>query len=130
MDVLTLFFAVVALLFMLILLVFLYVWLGRTQTTETAEPETFESLCRVIYAHTATNKALNYAADTILNRFGTIQEYTVYEKLLKALCLHANTDSALVSRFEKILRDNNPKFKEKIQKTLKEGLSKRGSGER
>jgi hypothetical protein len=52
-------------------------------------------------------------------------EYHHYENLIHGVCVHPNTDSKLVSRFEKRLRDANPNFKEKIQKTLKEGLSKR-----
>ncbi|MGZ8547315.1 MAG: hypothetical protein ACXW33_01740 [Sulfuricurvum sp.] len=88
-------------------------------------PETFESLSAIIHSKTSTNKALNHAADVILSRFGSIGEYSRYETLIKEICTHANTDSKLVSQFEKSLREANPKFKEKIQKTLKEGLAKR-----
>ncbi|HEX5710159.1 MAG TPA: hypothetical protein VFX68_02350 [Sulfuricurvum sp.] len=128
----TLLLALVGLIFALILLVFLYVWMDRGEKNGTHgadnDPETFEtfeSLEAIIYHRASTNKALNSAADTILRRFGTIDDYFRYEELIKRLCVHPNTDSRLVSRFEKRLRDGNPKFKEKIQKALKEGLMKR-----
>jgi hypothetical protein len=118
----------IGLLFTLIVLVLIYVWLGRTKKSDVDNinvPETFESLSAIIHSPASTNKALNHAVDMILSRFCTIVEYHHYENLIHGVCVHPNTDSKLVSRFEKRLRDANPKFKEKIQKTLKEGLSKR-----
>ncbi len=128
MDKFTLLLVMVGLLFTLILLVLLYVWLARPKKgdmDQSKAPETFESLSAVIHSSTSTNQALNHAADAILSRFSTIGEYPQYEALIRGICTHANTDSKLVSRFEKKLRDANPKFKEKIAKTLKEGLAKR-----
>ncbi|MDO9305826.1 MAG: hypothetical protein Q7T77_10885 [Sulfuricurvum sp.] len=128
MDTFTLLITMASLLLALILLVLIYVWMTRTKksvVSDTKAPETFESLSAIIHSSVSTNKALNYAADTILKRFSTISDYPHYEALIKGICTHANTDSKLVSRFEKQLRDQNPKFKEKIQKTLKEGLAKR-----
>lgn len=128
MDTFTLLITMVSLLFVLLLLVLIYVWMGRSKKNgagETNVPETFESLCAIIHSSVSTNQALNQAADRILSRFGSIGEYPHYEALIRGICTHANTDSKLVSRFEKSLRDANPKFKEKIQKTLKEGLAKR-----
>ncbi len=128
MDTFTLFIAMVSLLFSLLLLVLIYVWISRTKKSTASDakaPETFESLSATILSSTSTNQALNHAADVILKRFGTIGDYPHYEALIKGICTHANTDSKLVSRFEKSLRDANPKFKEKIAKTLKEGLAKR-----
>ena len=128
MDTFTLLITMASLLLALILLVLIYVWMTRTKksvVSDTKAPETFESLSAIIHSSVSTNQALNHAADTILKRFGTISDYPHYEALIMGICTHANTDSKLVSRFEKQLRDQNPKFKEKIQKTLKEGLAKR-----
>jgi hypothetical protein len=118
----------IGLLFTLIVLVLIYVWLGRTKKSDVDNinvPETFESLSAIIHTSVSTNQALTHAADAILKRFVTIGDYPHYEALIMGICTHPNTDSKLVSRFEKSLRDANPKFKEKIQKTLKEGLAKR-----
>ena len=128
MDKFTLLITIVSLLFALIFLVFVYVWMTRTKKSvigDVKAPETFESLSAIIHASKSTNQALNHAADIILSRFGSIGDYSHYETLIKEICTHANTDSKLVSRFEKSLRVANPKFKEKIAKTLKEGLAKR-----
>lgn len=129
MDKFTLLIIIVSSLFSLLLFVFIYVWMTRIKKSvivDVKAPETFESLSLIIHTKTSTNQALNHAADVILKRFVTIGDYPHYEALIKGICTHANTDSKLVSRFEKSLRDANPKFKEKIQKTLKEGLAKRG----
>lgn len=128
MNTFTLLVIMLSLLFALVVLVLLYVWMGRTKMNNadnTNAPETFESLSAIILSSASTNKALNHAIDMILSRFGSIGEYSRYEVLIRGVCIHKNTDSKLVSRFEKQLRDANPKFKEKIQKTLKEGLAKR-----
>ena len=129
MDKFTLLLAMVSLLFALVLLVLLYVWLARPKKggmDQSKAPETFESLSAIIHSSLERQiKALNHAADRILSRFITIGEYPPYEELIRGVCTHPNTDSKLVSRFEKQLRDANPKFKEKIAKTLKEGLAKR-----
>ncbi|MCX6060723.1 MAG: hypothetical protein NT103_00505 [Campylobacterales bacterium] len=128
MDTFTLLITMASLLLALILLVLIYVWMTRTKKSiagDAKAPETFESLSAIIHSSASTNQALNHAVDTILSRFGSIGDYSHYETLIKEICTHANTDSKLVSRFEKSLRNANPKFKEKIQKTLKEGLAKR-----
>lgn len=128
MDKFTLLLAMAGLLLALVVLVLLYVWLARPKKSDVGEnkaAETFESLCAIIHSSASSNQALNHAVNRILNRFGLIEEYPSYEALIRGICTHPNTDSKLVSRFEKQLRDANPKFKEKIQKTLKEGLAKR-----
>lgn len=128
MDKFTLLLILVGLLFTLIVLVLLYVWIGRSKKNsidDASAPETFESLEAIIHTSSSTNKALTHAVDTILERFATIGDYSRYEVLIETICLHPNTDSKLVSRFEKSLRMANPKYKEKIQKALREGLTRR-----
>ena len=128
MDTFTLVITMVSLLFSLIFLVFVYVWMTRTKKNGVSDanaPETFESLEAIIRTSSSTNKALTHAVDTILERFATIGDYSRYEVLIETICLHPNTDSKLVSRFEKSLRMANPKYKEKIQKALREGLTRR-----
>jgi uncharacterized membrane protein YraQ (UPF0718 family) len=128
MDTFTLLMSLIGLLFTLIVLVFVYVWMSRTKKNDVDDvnvPETFESLSSIIHSPASTNKALTHAVDVILSRFITIGDYSLYDVLIRGICTHQNTDSQLVSHFEKKLRDANPKYKEKIQKTLKEGLAKR-----
>jgi hypothetical protein len=118
----------VSFLFALVLSVLIYIVAGRPKKStedDSTVPETFESLCAIVDSPVSTNKALNHAIDVILSRFIAIGDYSHYDALIRGVCTHKNTDSKLVSRFEKQLRDANPKYKEKIQKTLKEGLAKR-----
>lgn len=129
MDKVTLLLTLVGLLFFLILLVFFYIMMGRKpklpEVRDPSIPLTFEQLEAIIYLPASSNAALNSAAKEILKRFISIGEFSHYRKLIEAICTHANTDSKLISDFEKQLRDANPKHKEEIRKALKEGLAKR-----
>lgn len=132
MDKTSLILVMAVLLVVFIILVFLYVWLGRVKQAGTLSTEsivTFPMLCGVIKNRSATNGELNRAVDTILERFSHVndgeQAFGVYAELLERLCLHDNTDSKLILRFEKGIRTANPRFKEEIEKALKIGLSER-----
>lgn len=131
MEPFTLLIAMISLLFASILLVVVYVWLGRTKSAGVAKvPETFESLQELINHSASSNKQINHAVSVLIEKFIHIGEgtrdYVHYEAMIERLCFHANTDSKVILRFEKALREANPKFKEKIEKALKHGLSKRG----
>lgn len=128
MDKVTLVLTLIGLLFSSMVLVFLYIVLGRPKKSvvnESNEPLTFKQLEAIIHSSSSTNKALNSAANEILSRFISISDISHYQKLIEAISTHANTDSNLISSFEKRLRDANPKYKEDIRKALKEGLAKR-----
>jgi len=123
----TLLLALAGLLLFLLLSVLAYVVFSRPKkaVVDIAIPLTFEQLSSIIHLDSSRNIELNVASQDILKRFITIEQYEPYEAILKKLCTHPNTDSKLVSLFEKTLREANPKFKDKLGKTLKEGLGKR-----
>lgn len=129
MDTLNLLMILAGLLVALVLLVLIYVLSSRAKkplaiAAEVAPPS-FEQLETIIHTKTSNNHSLNSAAKGILERFVTIEEFSRYGKLIEALCLHPNTDSKLISHFEKTLRISNPKHQEEIRKSLQEGLAKR-----
>ncbi|MFA6143563.1 MAG: hypothetical protein WCW84_00665 [Sulfurimonas sp.] len=120
------------LLVVLILLVVLYVWIGRSKKKiipETIVPVTFESLQAVIHHSSSTNSDLNHAVTLIIKRFIDVgsgnREFETYASLLKKLCTHPNTDSKIILQFEKALRAANPRYKEEVEKALKLGLQLR-----
>jgi hypothetical protein len=128
MDKVTLVLTLIGLLFASMVLVFLYIVIGRPKKSVVSvpnEPLTFKQLEAIIHSASSSNKALNSAADEILSRFISISDISHYQRLIEAISTHANTDSKLISDFEKRLRDANPKYKEDIRKALKEGLAKR-----
>jgi hypothetical protein len=127
MDEFALVLTLVGLLLFLLLFVLLFVILHRPKKVviDVIAPPTFEQLSAIIFLDTSRNIELNVASQDMLKRFGVIEEYGPYEAVLKKLCTHPNTDSKLISLFEKTLREANPKFKDKLGKTLKEGLGKR-----
>lgn len=122
--------AIVGLLFLLIALVALYVWIGKSKTAVEVQEtvETFESLGNIIKNSSSSAKELNHAVETILLRFGKMNAHTVgkYKHLVEALCTHPRTDSKIILKFEKTLRTNNPDYSHEIEKSLAVGLAARG----
>jgi hypothetical protein len=120
------------LLVILILLVVLYVWIGRSKkksVPESVVPVTFESLQAVIYHSTSTNSELKHAVNVITEQFIDIgsgeRVFEKYASLLKKLCTHPHTDSKIILHFEKALRVANPRYKEEVEKALRLGLAER-----
>ncbi|MEW5831810.1 MAG: hypothetical protein AB1763_03120 [Campylobacterota bacterium] len=118
------------LLFLLIALVFLYVWLGRSPKSDRSPQtiETFETLSAVILDRSASRAELHRAVGIMLERFATINSHTLpaYERLMESLCVHPRADSKIVLRFEKTLRRVNPKYDHQIEHALRLGLAARG----
>lgn len=130
MDKVTLLLIMMGLLFTLIFLVLLYVWVSRTKKAPDAQAaDTFESLQSLISDTSTSNNDLARAVEVLIEKFIQIGEgtrdYSHYEALIEKLCIHPHTDSKVVLRFERALRSANPRFKEKIEKALKHGLSHR-----
>ncbi len=120
------------LLIILILLVGLYVWIGRSKRKSVEDvdvPVTFASLQAVIHHPSSTNRELNDAVNIIVEKFievgSTQRGFEKYSALLKKLCTHPHTDSKIILRFEKALRVANPRYKEEIEKALRLGLAQR-----
>jgi len=120
------------LLVVLILLVMLYVWIGRSKRKVVPEiivPVTFESLQAIIHHPSSTNRELNHAVNTIIERFIDVgsgnRGFEKYASLLKKLCTHPHTDSKIILQFEKALRVANPRYKEEVEKALSLGLAER-----
>lgn len=122
---------IVGLLFVLILLVGIYVWSGKGKTTAHVSPatiETFESLSAILKNRASSASELKHAVEMILSRFGTINSHTIgtYKHLVESLCIHPHTDSKLILRFEKTLRQTNPTYAHDIEQSLGVGLAARG----
>ncbi|MDP1785637.1 MAG: hypothetical protein Q8K81_09465 [Sulfuricurvum sp.] len=133
MDKTTLILMMVSLLVVFIVLVTAYVIMGRSKKAVHSNAETavtFETMKRVINRVTASNEELNRAVDTIIECYCQISDgqrgIGAYESLLENLCIHPNTDSKMILRFQKALIATNQRFKEQIEKALKLGLAARG----
>ncbi len=123
-------FTIVGLLFVLIVLVGIYVWSSKSKVPLSSPEsiETFESLSAVIQNRSSNNAQLDHAVTVIVNHFGLITPSALpsYKNLLESLCVHPNTDSKLILRFEKALRQVNPKYSHEIEQALALGLAARG----
>jgi hypothetical protein len=122
---------IAGLLILLIVLVMLYVWIGKSKPVVSEVPnviETFESLSAMINERSSSTKELYHATEMILKHFGHINGHTLgkYTHLLETLCTHPRTDSKLILHFEKTLRSNNPDYTHEIEKALALGLASRG----
>lgn len=128
MDKTTLILVMGGLLLLFIVLVSIYIWIGRSKKelpTSAQAVVTFEQMCALIHNYSASNAQLNGAVDTIIGRYGNIENFSVYASLLEALCVHPNTDSKAILRFQKGLIAANPNLRDQIEKTLKLGLAGR-----
>jgi len=123
---------IVGLLFVLIGLVALYVWSNKSKNPTTvhvpAEVETFESLSAIIKNRSSSSAELSHAVEMILSRFGVISSQNIgtYKTLIELLCVHPHTDSKLVLRLEKGLRQMNAAYSHEIEHSLAVGLAARG----
>lgn len=127
----TLILTMVGLLFLLIALVSIYVWIGRSRKNSidsVKSIETFESLSSIIKNRMSGGDELQRASELLLEHYGTIEPHTLkqYQALIETLCIHPRTDSKLILRFEKSLRSANPRFAHEIEHALALGLAARG----
>lgn len=127
----TLILSLIGLLFLLILLVGVYVWLGRVKplVSEDGKPLSFHELQALIHNKHSDNHTLNSAVNEIIERFIMIdgQERTIedFTGMIEALCIHAHTDSKVILKLDKALRSANPRYKERIEKSIKTALAER-----
>lgn len=132
MDTTTLVFILLGLFIVLIILVVVYVIIGRSKKavipTEIST-ETFPMLCAVINHVSSKNSELNRAVDSIIEHYCDIVEgerpFDVYGSLLAKLCVHPHTDSKVILRFQRAVLAANPQFKDQIENSLKLGLAGR-----
>ncbi len=127
----TLILMMVGLLFLLVTLVFVYVWTSRSKVTpadQNRSTETLDTLIAIVQNRSSREDDLVYAIDRILARHGSIeaQNFERYERLIIELCVHPNTASKLILRFEKTLRSLNPEYAGQIERALAQGLAQRG----
>ena len=128
MDKTTLILVMVGLLVLFIVLVSIYIWIGRTKKELDANTQavvTFEGMCALIYSKHTSTAQLSDAVDTIIGRYSEVKDFRVYASLLEAVCMHPNADSKVILRFQKALITANPKLKGQIEKALKLGLAGR-----
>jgi len=128
MDKTTLVLVMAGLLVLFIVLVAVYVIMGRSKKATAVNVEevvTFETICSVINSTSSSNVQLNRAVATIIEHYGQISDFGAYGGLLEKLCIHPATDSKVILRFQKALITANVNYKESIEKTLKLGLEGR-----
>lgn len=132
MDKTALIFAMVGLLVFFIVLVTAYVIMGRSKKAvqPSEEAVTFEMFQADIERPSSTNTQLNRAVDTIIECYAQAidaeRPFDVYASLMEKLCVHPNTDSKVILRFQKALIAANPRYKGQMEKALKVGLAARG----
>ncbi|MDD5053277.1 MAG: hypothetical protein PHO27_11140 [Sulfuricurvum sp.] len=130
MDTTTLILTMIALLFLLVALVSVYVWIGRSAkaSPDAVEViETFDTLSFVIKNAGSSSAQLRHASTRIVENFGRIDSRNVnaYRELVQKLCTHRHVDSKIILNFEKGLRQINPNFAHEIEEALALGLAAR-----
>lgn len=122
------------LILLLISLVFLYVWLGKSKKivkkSVVAEKkiENFQTFINIIKDAKSSKQELTRAVDMIVKDYYIISKdsESKYLNLIFLICIHPETDSQLVLKLEKNIREKNPKHAKEIEKALARGLAARG----
>lgn len=131
MDALTLFLILVVLLFLLMGLVVVYVWINRSKPLASPEGRAlnFGELKALIHDKHSDNRTLNSVVNEIIERFividGTERTIEDFTGMIEVLCVHAHTDSKMILKLDKALRNANPRYKERIEKSIKTALAER-----
>jgi len=118
---------------LLILLVFIYVSAGKNKKSQDNLTQdrllTFDEIKAMIASSRTPQKDLYQAVEILISHYITINHehpLGTYTALLATLCIHPNTDSKLILKYEKALRGANPQYSDEIALALKEGLAARG----
>lgn len=82
----------------------------------------------------SSNTVLNRSVDEIIERFIVIDDkerkIEDFITVIETLCLHDESDSKAVLKLDKALRSANPRYKERIEKTIKTALAQRDKKKR
>ncbi len=131
----------------LLILVFLYInnrkknakhkELKSSKTSQSARktiPPTFELLKRIIKDNKTSMLELEDAITDLMQYYGEIppkrgltpdKMFSEYATLLIAVCRHKNTNTKIVVKFDKQLREKNPLYASNIDEMLQRGLNSR-----
>ncbi|MDQ7045550.1 MAG: hypothetical protein Q9M32_06545 [Sulfurimonas sp.] len=95
------------------------------QNTQKLPDISLESLLKKIESKASTRQELKDTLDLVLEHFGNIDNFSLYENIIRAIILHPNTNKNLILEFDKELSKRNPEYKKRISDTLTDALNLR-----
>ena len=137
---------IVAMVMILGILIFLYVYRPsqkktlhvkseKAQESESSQIPSFKKLLDIVKNNTTSDVELRNAAELIIKHYGTIKpkhgvapdkDFKRYAEVIFAIARHPNTDKDIVLMFDRELTKRNPSYTREIDEMLNRGLSARG----
>lgn len=74
-----------------------------------------------------SSKELQSTLDLVLNDYGTINDFSLYQKILLSITIHPRTNKNIILGFDKKLSKLNPSYKKEISKAVTDALNSRGA---
>ena len=112
-----------------VLLVFFFITVKKkkqqTHSKEQKKPISLLSLVDKVKVKTATESELQESLEKIIELYGSIDDFTLYEEVVFSITLHANTNKTLIFYFEKELAKRNPAYKKRISDAVMNALKLR-----
>lgn len=112
-----------------VLLVILFIGAKKKKALEMQEKKRkvidLGTLVKKIKSKTATETELKENLELVLNLYGIIDDFAVYEDILFTITLHPNTNKNLILYFDKQLSQQNPEYKVRISDAVMDALKAR-----
>ena len=83
------------------------------------------TLYKVLQNDKASSKDLKETLDIILEDYGVIDDFLIYQEILLSITIHPNTNKNIILSFDRSLSKLNPTYKQEISKTVTDALNSR-----
>lgn len=119
-------FFLIILLAVLLALLFRRAKIKKALCVQTQESvESLEVLFQRMKSAKVSATELEATLDLVLEHYGKIDDFTLYEKILFSITLHPNTNKKIILNFDKQLSLRNPSFKKAISNAITDALKAR-----
>lgn len=118
----------VVLLFFLILIFFIGKKkknLKTPQEIQIKQKKELKTLVAILQNKETSTKNLEKTLDLIVQDYGRIYDFSIYENILLSITHHPRTNKNIIINFDKKLSELNPKYKLQISKAVTDGLNSR-----
>ncbi|PHQ92499.1 MAG: hypothetical protein COB42_00955 [Sulfurimonas sp.] len=81
-----------------------------------------DEILKTLKLKATSAEGLKESLDYVLNNYGKIHNFSLYQKILFAIILHPHTNKDIILFFDKELSSRNPKYKKRISDTITDTL--------
>ncbi|MBL4730139.1 MAG: hypothetical protein JKY28_01900 [Sulfurimonas sp.] len=81
-----------------------------------------EEILKTLELQVSSTDELKEGLEYVLNNYGVIHNFSLYQKILLAIISHPHTNKNIILSFDKELSNRNPKYKKRISDTITDAL--------